>query len=56
MELAKAVLSEVAATAGLHRIGGYRDDDVVVDVFDTATCASVAAHTGIPGASPAVPE
>src|ERR1700709_218854 len=27
----------IAATPGLHRIGGYRDDDVGVDIFDTAT-------------------
>jgi hypothetical protein len=40
----------VAATSGLHRIGGYRDDDVVIDVFDTVTSASVAARTGVPGA------
>jgi hypothetical protein len=46
----------VAATPGLHRIGGYRDDDVVVDVFDTASSASVAARTGVPGASPSSPE
>jgi cyclopropane fatty-acyl-phospholipid synthase-like methyltransferase len=46
----------IAATSGLHRIGGYRDDDVVVDVFDTATSASVAARTGVPGASPSEPE
>ena len=46
----------IAATRGLHRIGGYRDDDVVVDVFDTATSASVAARTGVPGASPPEPE
>lgn len=42
----------IAATSDLHRIGGYRDDDIVVDVFDTATSASVAARTGVPGASP----
>ena len=46
----------IAATSGLHRIGGYRDDDIVVDVFDTATSASVAARTGVPGASPREPE
>ena len=40
----------IAATPGLHRIGGYRDEDVVIDVFDTATPASVAARTGVPGA------
>ena len=46
----------IAATPGLHRIGGYRDDDVTVDVFDTATSESVAARTGVPGASPSEPE
>jgi hypothetical protein len=40
----------IAATPGLHRVGGYRDDDVAIDVFDTATPASVAARTGVPGA------
>jgi SAM-dependent methyltransferase len=40
----------IAATAGLHRIGGYQDRDVAVEVFDTATSASVAARTGVPGA------
>jgi SAM-dependent methyltransferase len=39
----------IAATTDLHRIGGYRDDDVVIDVFDTATSLSVAARTGVPG-------
>jgi hypothetical protein len=38
----------VAATAGLHRIGSYRDADVAIDVFDTADGASVAARTGVP--------
>ena len=46
----------VAATPGLHHIGGYRDDDVVVDVFDTASSASVATRTGVPGASLSSPE
>ena len=40
----------VAATPGLHHIGGYRDTDVVVDVFDTASPDSVAERTGVPGA------
>jgi hypothetical protein len=40
----------IAATPGLHRIGGYRDDDVVIDVFDTDSSASVAQRTGVPGA------
>jgi len=46
----------IAATPGLHRIGGYRDDDVVIDVFDTASSESVAARTDVPGASPSAPE
>jgi predicted O-methyltransferase YrrM len=40
----------IAATAGLHHLGGYRDEDVVIDVFDTAAATSVAARTGVPGA------
>ncbi len=39
----------IAATPGLHLIGSYRDDDVAIDVFDTASSASVAARTGVPG-------
>ena len=39
----------IAATPGLHTIGCYRDPDVVIEVFDTATPASVAARTGVPG-------
>jgi Nodulation protein S (NodS) len=39
----------VAATPGLHLIASYRDDDVAIDVFDTASSASVAARTGVPG-------
>ena len=39
----------VADTAGLHSIASYRDDDVAVDVFDTADRASVAARSGVPG-------
>lgn len=38
----------VAASAGLYAIGGYRDADVAIDVFDTANGASVAARTGVP--------
>lgn len=38
----------VAATAGLHQIGGYRDIDVAIDVFDTGSGDSVAARTGVP--------
>lgn len=40
----------IAATPGLHRIGGYRDEDVAIEVFDTATAESVATRTGVPGA------
>jgi Nodulation protein S (NodS) len=40
----------VGATAGLHSIAAYRDTDLGIDVFDTATDASVAARTGVPGA------
>jgi len=40
----------IAATPGLHRIGGYRDEDVAIEVFDTATPTSVAARTDVPGA------
>ena len=39
----------VADTAGLHSIASYRDDDVAIDVFDTADRASVAARSGVPG-------
>ena len=37
-----------AARAGLHLIGSYRDADVAIEVFNTATGASVAARTGVP--------
>lgn len=39
----------VADTAGLHSIASYRDDDVAIDLFDTAGRASVAARSGLPG-------
>jgi cyclopropane fatty-acyl-phospholipid synthase-like methyltransferase len=39
----------IAATPGLHLIGSYRDADVAIEVFDTATAASVAARNGVPG-------
>jgi len=39
----------IAATAGLHLIGSYRDADVAIEVFDTASDASVAARNGVPG-------
>jgi hypothetical protein len=38
-----------ADPAGLHSIARYRDDDVAIDVFDTADRASVAARSGVPG-------
>jgi protein-L-isoaspartate O-methyltransferase len=40
----------IAATPGLISIGGYRDSDVVIEIFDTASAASVAARNGVPGA------
>jgi SAM-dependent methyltransferase len=40
----------IGATPGLHHLGGYRDADVVIEVFDTAPPLSVAARTGVPGA------
>ena len=39
----------IAATAGLHLIGSYRDADVAIEVFDTATALSVAARHSVPG-------
>lgn len=39
----------ITQAPGLHRLGGYRDDDVVIDVFDTARPDSVATRTNIPG-------
>lgn len=47
----------ISDTAGLHHLGRYRDSDVVIDVFDTATGASVAQRTRVPGvATSAGPE
>ena len=40
----------IAATTGLHHLGGYRDADVIIEVFDTKSSMSVAARTGVPGA------
>ncbi len=40
----------IAATNGLYRIGGYRDDDVAIEIFDSGAPDSVAARTGVPGA------
>ena len=42
----------IAATAGLHHLGGYRDADVGIDVFAAGTPISVAARTAVPGAKP----
>ena len=44
----------IGATAGLHHLGGYRDADVAIEVFDTGTATSVAARTGVPGTRPRV--
>jgi len=40
----------IGASAGLHHIGAYRDDDVIIDGFDTGSAQSVAARTAVPGA------
>jgi SAM-dependent methyltransferase len=40
----------IGATPGLHHLGGYRDADVTVEVYDSASPMSVAARTGVPGA------
>ncbi|AKK27350.1 SAM-dependent methyltransferase [Mycobacterium sp. EPa45] len=47
-----AVTAVVAATPGLNRIGGYADDDVIIEVFETGSAQSVAVRTGVPGAEP----
>jgi hypothetical protein len=39
----------IGATPGLHHLGGYRDADMTVEVFDTASPMSVAARSGVPG-------
>lgn len=44
---ATAIIGE---TSGLHRIGGYLDDDVVIEIYHTGSARSVAARTGVPGA------
>jgi hypothetical protein len=36
----------IGATPGLHLAGSYRDPDVAIDVFDTASATSVAAGDG----------
>jgi hypothetical protein len=45
-----AATAIIAATPGLHRIGGYADEDVIIEVFHTGSAQSVAARTGVPGA------
>jgi SAM-dependent methyltransferase len=45
-----AATDVIGATPGLHHIGGYRDDDVVIEIFHTGGPESVAARTGVPGA------
>ncbi|MFB1295842.1 SAM-dependent methyltransferase [Mycobacterium sp. pW049] len=40
----------IGATEGLYHLGGYRDADVVIDVFDNCGGLSVGARTGVPGA------
>lgn len=40
----------LGAVPGLVRLGRYRDDDVVIDVFDTGSGESVAAREQVPGA------
>ena len=37
----------IGATPGLHQMGEYRDDDVVIAVFDTRSAQSVATRTGV---------
>lgn len=41
----------IAATPGLVSMGVYRDADVVIEVFDTGSGASVASRGEVPGAS-----
>ncbi|RAU97590.1 SAM-dependent methyltransferase [Mycobacterium colombiense] len=41
----------IAQTPGLTSMGRYRDDDVVIDVFDTGDGRSVAAREEVPGAN-----
>jgi SAM-dependent methyltransferase len=40
----------IAETPGLARLGWYRDADVVVEVFNVGSGASVAEREGVPGA------
>ncbi|OBK31088.1 SAM-dependent methyltransferase [Mycobacterium asiaticum] len=41
----------IAETPGLTPVGRYRDDDVLIDVFDTGDGRSVAAQEEVPGAT-----
>jgi hypothetical protein len=41
----------IAATPGLVRVGGYRDGDVVIDVFGVGDGRSVAERARMPGVS-----
>lgn len=45
-----AVHAILAATPGLAPVAHYRDEDVVIDVFDTGEGRSVAAREEVPGA------
>ena len=40
----------IAGMPGLTSLGRYRDDDVIVEVFDTGDGRSVAAREDVPGA------
>jgi hypothetical protein len=40
----------ISATPGLTSIGCYRDDDVVIEAFDTGEGLSVASRENVPGA------
>jgi SAM-dependent methyltransferase len=42
----------IGATAGLYHTGGYRDPDVVIEVFDNDFGTSVATRTAVPGSQP----
>ena len=41
----------VAATTNVQLVGGYRDRDVVIDVFSIGAAVSVAEREGVPGSS-----
>ncbi|WP_342751303.1 SAM-dependent methyltransferase [Mycolicibacterium hodleri] len=40
----------IGATRELNAVAGYRDDDVVIDVWQKGATESVAVRTGVPGA------